>query len=141
MYMTTEVRNKLIEAIVGSDKAEAITLLMDEPQDKLDRVMLNNLKTEVSQLRTEVRELKECFNTLGAKPKKVCARCGKEITGNRKFCVECAKESQKEAKMKYYYKHKDLAAEIEEKEDHTRDEALEDFSADLKDLAMELAEG
>lgn len=137
--MTTEVRNKLIEAIVGSDKAEAITLLMDEPQDKLDRVMLNNLKKEVSQLRTEVKELKECFNILGAKPKKVCARCGKEITGNRKFCVECAKESQKEAKMKYYYKHKDLAAEIEEKEDHARDEALEGFS--LKDLAMELAEG
>lgn len=139
--MTTEVRNKLIEAIVGSDKAEAITLLMDEPQDKLDRVMLNNLKTEVSQLRTEVKELKACLDTIGAKPKKVCARCGKEITGNRKFCVECAKESQKEAKMKYYYKHKDLTAQVLEKEQEARDEVLEDFSADLKDLAMELAEG
>jgi RecJ-like exonuclease len=139
--MTIEMKHKLIEAIVNDDKVGAIRILMDEPQDKLDRVMLENLKTEVSQLRAEVKDLKECFNTLGAKPKKVCARCGKEIGGNRKFCEECAKESQKEAKMKYYYKRKDLAAQVLEKEQESKDEALEDFSADLKDLAMELAEG
>jgi RecJ-like exonuclease len=101
--MTIEMKHKLIEAIVNDDKVGAIRILMDEPQDKLDRVLLENLKTEVSQLRAEVKDLKECFNTLGSKPKKVCARCGKEIGGNRKFCEECAKESQKEAKMKYYY--------------------------------------
>jgi hypothetical protein len=43
--------------------------------------------------------------------------------------------------MKYYYKRKDLAAQVLEKEQEAKDEALEDFSADLKDLAMELAEG
>ena len=136
--MTIEMKHKLIEAIVNDDKVGAIRILMDEPQDKLDRVLLENLKTEVSQLRVEVKELKECAS---AKPKKVCARCGKEIGGNRKFCEECAKESQKEAKMKYYYKRKDLAAQALEKEQKARDEALGDLSADLKDLAMELAEG
>ena len=68
-------------------------------------------------------------------PGKTCKRCGKPITGYKTFCVDCAKQLQRERSSKWYREHpgRHKKPKIEQSKAATSNDYLAGFAADERE--------